>query len=226
MAARRGDLERALGDFLALDLGEVGAAVGRLGLARPRRRRAARVPFRWVSKARRSGAASTSSSPAQLASLPCAAGQIRPLSSAEAWIAASSTPGRRRDPPVEAELADRDIMRQRLGVGRADRRQQAERDRQIVMRAFLGQVGGRQVDRDALGRQRQADRGERGADPLAALGDRLVGQADDDEGGKPDDELDLHLDGARFEPEISDGGDGRGHQAPPPERRNAGQNSP
>ena len=49
------------------------------------------------------------------------------------------------------------------------------------MRAFLGQVGGRQVDRDPLGRQRQADRGQRGADPLAAFGHRLVGQADDDE---------------------------------------------
>ena len=30
--------------------------------------------------------------------------------------------------------------------------------------------------------------------------------------GTPDGELDLHLDGAGFEAEISDGGDGRGHQ--------------
>jgi hypothetical protein len=37
MAAGRGDLERALGDFLALDLGEVGAVVWRLGLDLGRR---------------------------------------------------------------------------------------------------------------------------------------------------------------------------------------------
>ena len=123
---------------------------------------------------------------------------------------------RRRDPPVEAELADRDIMRQAFGIGRPDRRQQAKRDRQVEMRAFLGQVGGRQVDRDPLGRKRKADRAERRADPLAAFGDRLVGQADDDERGQPGGKLDLHLDGARFEPEVSDGGNGRDHQRPLP----------
>ena len=42
--AGRGDLERALGDFLPLDLGEVGTAVGRLGFGRRRRRDAARCP--------------------------------------------------------------------------------------------------------------------------------------------------------------------------------------
>ncbi len=47
------------------------------------------------------------------------------------------------------------------------------------MRAFLGQVGGRKVDGDALERQRQADGAEGGAHPLAAFRHRLVGQADD-----------------------------------------------
>ncbi len=44
--------------------------------------------------------------------------------------------------------------------------------------AFLEQVGVRQVHGDALGRQRQADRDKGRAHPIAALGDRLVGQAD------------------------------------------------
>ena len=105
-------------------------------------------------------------------------------------------------------------MRQALGVGRADRGEQAERDRQVEMRAFLGQVGRRQIDGDPLGRKRQPDRGQRRADPLAALGDRLVGQADDDEGRQPGGELHLDFDGASLEPEIGDGGDGRGHQRP------------
>ena len=93
MSARCRDLERALGDFLSLDLGEVGPADRQ---ARPRRTAAAAtsaVPLRWASKASRSGAAMTSSSPAQAASLPCAAGQISPLSEEDAWIAARSTPG-------------------------------------------------------------------------------------------------------------------------------------
>ncbi len=72
-------------------------------------------------------------------------------------------------------------MRQRLLIDRADRGEQAERDRKIEMRAFLRQIGGRQVDGDDLGRERKADRTQRPAHPLAAFGDRLVGQPDDDE---------------------------------------------
>lgn len=44
------------------------------------------------------------------------------------------------------------------------------------MRALLGQVGGREVEDDMLGRQRQADRGHGGAHPLAAFAHGLVGQ--------------------------------------------------
>jgi len=47
------------------------------------------------------------------------------------------------------------------------------------MRAFLGQIGRRQIDGDALEGQRQADGRQRGPHPLAAFGHRLVGQADD-----------------------------------------------
>ena len=87
------------------------------------------------------------------------------------------------------------------------------------MRAFLGQIGGRQVDRDPLGRQREADRGERRMDPLAAFGDRLVGQADDGERRNTGGQLDLDFDGAGFEPEVRDSGDGRGHHGPATVRR-------
>lgn len=47
-----------------------------------------------------------------------------------------------------------------------------------MISALLEQIGGRHVDGDALGRQRQAERAQGRAHPLAALGDRLVGQAD------------------------------------------------
>jgi len=122
---------------------------------------------------------------------------------------------RRRDSTVEAQLSDRDIMGESFSVCCPDRCQQTERNRQIVMRAFLGQVGRRQVHRDPFGREREADRGERRSDPLTAFGYRLVGKADDDERRQARRELDLDLDGASFQAEVGNGGDGRGHQARP-----------
>lgn len=107
---------------------------------------------------------------------------------------------RRRDPPVQPELADYDMRRQRLGIDHAHRTQQRERDRQIVMRSFLGQIGRRQIRDDALGRQRQADRAQRAAHALAAFRHRLVGEPDHDEGRQAGRDLDLHLDRARLQP--------------------------
>ena len=56
----------------------------------------------------------------------------------------------------------------------ADRRHQAERDRQVVVAALLGQVGGREIDGDAAGRQREARGDQRRAHPLARFRDGLV----------------------------------------------------
>ena len=123
--------------------------------------------------------------------------------------------GRGLDARIEAELADRDIFGQGLGIEHPHRDQHAERDRQIEMRALLGQIGGRQVDGDPLGRQRQPDRAERRAHPLAALAHRLVGQADQDEGGQPRSQLHLYLDRPRLEPEKGDGRDDRDQAVSP-----------
>jgi hypothetical protein len=49
--------------------------------------------------------------------------------------------GRRRDAAVEAELPDRDVAGEQLAIDRAHRGEQAERDRQIVVGALLGQIG-------------------------------------------------------------------------------------
>jgi hypothetical protein len=67
----------------------------------------------------------------------------------------------------------------------AGRRHQAEGHGQVVMAAFLRQIGGGEIDGDALGRQRQADSVQRAANPLAALGHGLVGQADEAKWGRP-----------------------------------------
>jgi hypothetical protein len=72
------------------------------------------------------------------------------------------------------------------------------------MRAFLGKIGGRQIDRDPLRRQRQAERVQRRPDAFARFRDGLVGEADDGEvrqarGGRL-----LHVDGKHLDPLKSD----------------------
>jgi hypothetical protein len=75
---------------------------------------------------------------------------------------------------------------------RADCGHQAERDRQIVVTAFLRQIGGREIDGDAARRQREARGDQRGAHALLRFGHGLVRQADDVEGRQAG--RDLHLD--------------------------------
>jgi hypothetical protein len=83
----------------------------------------------------------------------------------------------RGDRAVEAELPQHREAGERVARDGADRGHQAERDRQIVVTAFLRHVGGREIDGDAPGRQRQPRGDERRADALARLGDGLVRQA-------------------------------------------------
>jgi hypothetical protein len=46
------------------------------------------------------------------------------------------------------------------------------------MTAFLGEIGGREIDGDALGRHGKARRIQRGADSFARFSDRLVAETD------------------------------------------------
>ena len=83
------------------------------------------------------------------------------------------------------------------------------------MRPLLRQVGGRQVDGDALGRERQAERRDSAAHALAAFGDRLVAQPDDVEHRDAGDQAALDLDAARLEPKIGDRRHRRDHSCSP-----------
>ena len=93
--------------------------------------------------------------------------------------------GDRRDRAVEAELAQHREAGERVMRDRADRRHQAERDRQIVMAAFLRQVGGREIDGDAARRQREARGDQRRAHPLAASDTALSGRPTMLKAGRP-----------------------------------------
>ena len=120
-------------------------------------------------------------------------------------------PRHRRDPAIQPQFADNDKPLQRIRWQHAQRRQQAERDRQVVMAAFLGQIGRRQVDDDAARRQRQPDGVQRRLHPFAAFLHRLVGQADGQEAGGARRHLHLHIDAARLEPEERHRSDMRDH---------------
>ncbi len=119
------------------------------------------------------------------------------------------------DGAVERQLAEHDIGRERIAGDGAERRHQAERDRQVVVAAFLGQVGGREVDRHLLRRHRQAGSMQRRLHALAALGHRLVGQADDVDVGlaRRDHDLDVHR--HRLDALERNRAHARNHAAPP-----------
>jgi hypothetical protein len=83
------------------------------------------------------------------------------------------------------------------------------------MAAFLRQIGRRQIDGDAFGRQGEADGVQRAPHPLAALGHGLVGKADNGEGGHARTDLDLHVHGAGFDAFEGDRGNPGEHPKPP-----------
>jgi hypothetical protein len=122
--------------------------------------------------------------------------------------------GHRRDRAIEPEFAQHREAGQRIVRNGADRRHQAECDRQIVVTAFLGQIGGRQIDGDAARRQRKPGRDQSRAHPLARFGHRLVGKADDGEGRHARRDLDLDVNGADFDALERNRGDALDHVSP------------
>ena len=82
------------------------------------------------------------------------------------------------------------------------------------MAAFLGQIGGREIDRDPARRQRQPRGDQRRAHPLAGLRHRLVGQADNGEGRQTGGDLHLHVDAAGLDALKGYGGNPLDHAAP------------
>ena len=197
MPARRRNLQRALGDFLPLHLPQIGTVHTRLHYARLRRRQR-RDALEMVEQRKQSRRADhlDRSRPRRFRPLRRGADQSQPLFGCVQRR--QQHPRRSGNTPVQPQLAHHHIGRQRLGIDHPHRAQQPQRDRQVVMRSLLGQVGRRQVHRDPLRRQRQPDRGQRRAHPLPAFGHCLVRQPDDRERRHPRRKLHLHLDRPRL----------------------------
>lgn len=83
------------------------------------------------------------------------------------------------------------------------------------MAALFGKVGRREIDRDVLERQAEADGMQGIADPLAAFGDRFVRQADDGEHVPAAADAHLDLDGPGFDANESDRRNLPVHRVPP-----------
>ena len=73
------------------------------------------------------------------------------------------------------------------------------------MGTLFGQVGGRQVHGDALGRQGQRQGRHRGTDPVAGFADRFVRQTDQRKGGQASGDSAFHLDQAGLYAHEGDG---------------------
>ncbi len=216
MAAGRRHLERPLGALLALDVLQIHAGVvGRADFRLRARQqlRAAEMIGELDERARRDDL-----------HLGAGPGGFRAAHRrADEALLARIGPDRgrqhardRRDRAVEAELAQHGAARKRIGRDGADLGHQAERDRQIVMAAFLGQIGRRQVDGDAPRRQRQAGGHQRGPHPLLGLAHRLVGQPHHGEMRQAGRHLDLHVHGPGLDALERHSGDPLDHAPLPP----------
>ena len=198
VASGRRHLQRPLRGLLALDVGQVGigrAVVGQRRFGRAHHLAALEV----VDQGQQAGSRQHlgAARPGRLAAV-----GLRADGAATGGRGADRRrqhPGNRQQRAVEAELPEHGEGVHRVAGHRPHADQQAERDGQVEVAALLQQIGRRQVDGDALGRQRQAQGAQRRAHPLARFGHRLVGQADHGECRQPRGDMHLDVDVARLD---------------------------
>jgi hypothetical protein len=156
MTAGRGDLERALGALLSLDVGEIEG--GSLHLQDfgpwPREHLRALEMIGELYEGSCRNDLDVRAGPGRFRSAGCRAHQA--LAARVGTDGGGKHAGDRRDRAIEAEFAEHGEARDGVMRNGADGRHQPKRDRQVVVTAFFRQVGGRKIDGDTAGRQRQA----------------------------------------------------------------------
>ena len=208
VATGGGNLQRPLGGLHAAHLAHVGAPRGHRDAARLRRAQHLRAA-EMVDQAEQVGGGQDGDAPgpSRLAAL------ARRADQAEVGAAGRHRrrqhAGYRVQPAIQRQLAERREVGQVVVRQHPHGGQHGQRYGQVEMAALLQQVGGRQIDQHAAGRQRQAHGGERRAHPFARLADRLVRQADHQEGGQARGYLDLHLDRDGLDARIGERSDAR-----------------
>ena len=213
VAPRSGDLQRPLGGLLPLDvaqvqrrllLGRVGAAdLGARDLLPPHE-----MVHQRQQRLRRDDV-QPGTGPGGFLSLCMGADQAQP----EPVGVDGSRQGAddRADRSVQTQLPHRQqaieaVRRQHLHFD-----QQPEHDRQVEVRAFLGQIRRGEVDADMGRGLHQPQRCQRPAHPLLAFADSAFGQTDDGDLGQPAGHQHLHVDGLDVEALEGNGFDLRDH---------------
>ncbi len=119
----------------------------------------------------------------------------------------------RADRAIERELADKTETVERVALDFFRGRDHAERDRQIEARAFLFDIGRREIDRGPPARPKIAAVADRGRDPIAAFLHRRIRQSDDHDVGIAVGGVDLDLDFVSIDAEDGGGVDPGEHDA-------------
>lgn len=179
MATRGRDLERAFRCFLAFDVLEVGKPLAVFGNTRLRARQDLRA-FHVIEDL-------DDGLGRQYVDVIAGPGGLRATGPGtnEAKVAGIGGNGGRQcagDCPqgaIEPHLANHQIAVEKVLGQHTQGRQHCKRDRQVIVAAFLGQIGGREIDGQPFPRQREAHGKECRSHPLAALHHRLVGEAHD-----------------------------------------------
>ncbi len=215
MTAGRGDLESALDDGLAGDVGEVGVAL--VGVVEQRagvglRRRVTRSVGERADRVtqRRHRRHADVGHERRLGGVGLRYDHTTHTAAAQALDDGQHAADRAHR-PVERELAERRYLLPAVAARLARRQQERECDGQVEARPLFAQVGRRQVDRDAPRRELEAAVDDRGADALATLLHGRVGQAHDREGGGRRHDVGLDLDGVPLQSVESFARDVRDH---------------
>ncbi|ROQ34630.1 hypothetical protein EDD98_3678 [Streptomyces sp. PanSC19] len=120
------------------------------------------------------------------------------------------------DASVEAEFADEDEVGDGAGVDPFGGAEDGGCDGEVESAAAFGDGGGAEADGQFLLGPFGAGVDDGGADPVAALAEALVGEADEGEGRDAGFEVCLDLDDDAFDADEGDGaGAGESHQATP-----------
>ena len=199
MPAGGGDLERPLGDLLTAHVGEVGQGSGWLAGAPVGDRGGGRSAAGGVREAGGEIRRGERGTPPGRRGRPGASRRQEELPGREAagQIGDREATPHRADGAVEAELAADEAPGERLLRELPVGGEQRQRDREVEVVPLLAEVGGREVHGDRPGGQVEAAVLQRGANPLPALADGGVGQADDLDLGQAvlDVDLDIHRPG-------------------------------
>ena len=175
MGAGGGDLERPLGVGLAADVGEIDV----VGRGRRCPRGCSRGLFDLAVEegdrlAERGGGEGAHPVDGRGLGAVADGDEQRPDPALAAGERDCERPAHGLDLPVERQLAD-DGEGLRAPLEETRRGEDAEGDRQVERRALLAQVGGSEVDSDAVGGKREAGVADGRAHALAALADGGVG---------------------------------------------------